>query len=190
MWACYAGLWCVSECVSCYVCLFATRTRCSRTCSCCSSSERCRQACRRRYSTQVNSSQTHTHTLCCDHSSTIWTLYKVCVCACAHAAILGQQQQQWKKWKEEQEEEEKEEEEQNVNIHYQLLMTSLPVSSSGADITLQSNSTHNASARPGRRSRQTLCSSPSSPLTYSIQVDDKKVFLFSLVLTKLSSVHQ
>lgn len=80
------------------MCLFATRTRCSRTCSCCSSSERCRQACRRRYSTQVNSASIHTqtHTLCCNHSSAMWTLYKLqlsfsaCPSLCVYVCVYSQ----------------------------------------------------------------------------------------------------
>lgn len=133
---------------------------------------------------------THTHT----HTQFSMTHCR-CVHLCVCAASLGQQQQ-WqqqrrkKKWMEvedkEDEEKQEEEEKPDMKSHHQLLMTSLPVSSSGADVTLQSNSIRNTSASPGRRFRHTFCSSPSSPLTYNIHVDDKQVLLFSSVLTAQS----
>lgn len=54
------------------------------------------------------------------------------------------------------------------------------VNSSAADITLQPATTHNASASPGRRPRRT-----SSPLVYSILVEDKQVLLIVLLIIRV-----
>lgn len=59
---------------------------------------------------------------------------------------------------------------------------------SAADTTLKPSTTHNASVSPGRRSRHS--SSSSSPLVYSILVEDKQVTQVTDYLQIVSSARQ